>query len=200
MSDLKAKFLYTTVDSVKVRLAGKVQFQEDCNSLQNGELPDLLLLQLIRDAETETEQDLRSRYSVPFRSIRTGQYCDLPDHSQRALRKVVDLKAVQYILDTDFGRGTHISGKTYSEVAEDAYKVSVKKLLGMDMQGEESKRFKFSPPLEDLMLAYSNSKADDGIRGTIINTDASIDSASYAAEQINDPSQSYLRRRGGGLL
>jgi hypothetical protein len=70
----------------------------------------------------------------------------------------------------------------------------------MDMQGEESKRFKFSPPLEDLMLAYSNSKADDGIRGTIINTDASIDSASYAAEQINDPSQSYLRRRGGGLL
>jgi phage gp36-like protein len=71
MSDLKAKFLYTTVDSVKVRLAGKVQFQEDCNSLQNGELPDLLLLQLIRDAETETEQDLRSRYSVPFRSIRS---------------------------------------------------------------------------------------------------------------------------------
>ena len=60
-------------------------------------------------------------------------------------------------------------------------------------------RFKYSPPLQDLLLAPSNQEADDGIRGTIINTDASIhDAVSYAKRQIDNPARSYVGLRGWG--
>lgn len=191
--------LYTTIDNVKIRLANKIQFQKNSNVVEDGEMPDQLLSQLIVDAETEVEQDLRSRYAIPFQSASKGSFQNLPDHSQRALRIAVDLRAVIIILETDFGRGTHISGDSYSKEDKERYEDTINKLLGRDAIGRNDKidRFKVSPPLEDVKLAFSNSKADDGFRGAIINTDASHDSATYAAEQINNPSRSYIGRRGG---
>lgn len=192
--------LYTTLDSVKVRLTGKVQF-ESASGLLDGELPNALLVQLIVDAETEVEQDLRSRYAIPFRSQRTNQWADLPDHSKRAIRIVVDFKAVLKILETDFGRGTHINAEGYEKDMKDRYEEQVMKLLGRDLIGDKSevKRFKVSPPLDDMLLAKNNRAADDGYRGMIINTDASThDAASYASDSVNNPSKSYIRSRGFG--
>lgn len=192
--------LYTTKDSVKVRLAGKIQFQTEAELL-DGQMPDALLCQLIEDAETEVEQDLRSRYAIPFRSKKSGTFAALPDHSKRSIRQIVDFKAVEKILATDFGRGTHINAEGYYEKTVKEYELMVNKLLGRDSIGANDKidRFKYSPPLEDMMLAPHNKEADDGYRGMIINTDASVhDEASYAAQQINDPSKSYIRRRGFG--
>lgn len=191
------KFLYTTLDSVKIRLVNKVQFQSDSKELQEGELPDELLCQLINDAETEVEQDLRTRYTIPLQSKRTKRFIDLPDHSQRAIRKVVDLKAVMLVLETDFGRGTHITAEGYVDKNASNYTREIKRLLGMDMIGEKQhERFKLSPPLEDLLLAFTNKEADDGYRGRIINTDASeVSSESYATDQVNNPSQTFLNRR-----
>ena len=192
--------IYTSVDSVKVRLANKVQFQRDATNAIEGELPNDFLCQLISDSETEVEQDLRHRYAIPFRSLRTGKYADLPDHTKRAIRMVVDLRATQMILETDFGRGTHVDGKSYAKTQEDNYQKYINKLLGRDSEGKNDKidRFRFSGPLEDLLLAVTNKEADDGYRGTIINTDASCnDSASYAARQVNNPSESYPRVRRG---
>ena len=196
-----SKILYTTVESVKVRLAGKVQFQSG-DELLDGELPNDLLCQLISDAETEVEQDLRTRYSIPFRSASKGTFTGLPDHSQRAIRIVVDFKAVLKILETDFGRGSHINAEGYEESMKARYEEQIMKLLGRDMIGDKSdvRRFKVSPPLEDVLLARSNSAADDGYRGMIINTDAGQgDAASYAADSMNNPARSYTRRGIGGL-
>jgi hypothetical protein len=196
------KPLYTTIDSVKVRLSGKVQFQSGAELL-DGELPNDLLCQLISDAETEVEQDLRSRYSVPFRSITKNTFDGLPDHSKRAIRIVVDFKAVLKILETDFGRGTHVNAEGYEKDMKDRYEEQIMKLLGRDMIGDKSdvKRFKMSPPLEDMLLAANNRFADDGYRGTIINTDSSrSDSSTYAADNVNNPSKSYIRTRGFGGL
>ena len=190
--------IYTTYDSVKVKLVNKVQFQAQEGVVADGELPNVLLNQLIKDAETGVELDLRSRYAIPFQSIRTGSYADLPDHTQRAIRKVVDLRAEFLILSTDFGRGSHINADGYTKQIEDRYTVEVDRLLGRDKEGENAKhdRFRFAPPLEDLKLSVTNQKADDGFKGMLINTDASHrDSASYAANQINDPSKSYVTRR-----
>lgn len=193
--------IYTTVSSVKIRLTNKVQFQTDPNVCIEGQIPNELLGQLIVDAETEVEQDLRSRYAIPFRSKTTGDFEGLPDHSKRALRIAVDLKAVTKILETDFGSGTHINAEDYFKTSEEHYEKQIMKLLGRDQIGQNDKidRFKYSPPLDDVLLAKSNSAADDGFRGTIINTDASThDAASYAANQINNPSKSYIRKRGFG--
>lgn len=191
--------IYTTVASVKVRLAGKVQFQRDPSAPRDGELPDDLLEQLIADAEAEVEQDLRSRYAVPFQSIRTGRYSDLPDHTQRALRTAVDQKAVMNVLMTDFGRGTHVSAEGYMESLKEHYEAYVTKLMGRDAEAKSDKvdRYRFSPPLDDLKLFKGNALGDDGYRGTIINTDGSSRGAeTYAPGQVNDPSRGIFGRRG----
>lgn len=189
--------LYTTVESVKVRLANKVQFQSGSTPIE-GELPNDLLCQLINDAETEVEQDLRSRYMIPFQSVRTGSYADLPDHTKRAIRVAVDLRCVVMILETDFGRGSHINSEGYVKSTADHYEGYVNKLLGQDKEAadKENKRHRFSPPLEDLRLATTNKEADDGYKGMIINTDANIRGAeTYAKESINNPAASYVARR-----
>lgn len=195
--------IYTTVDNVKVRLANKVQFQADPAYVQDGEIPNELLTQIIVDSETEVEQDLRSRYAIPFQSKRTRQYVDLPDHTRRALRNIVDMKCVMNILSTDFGRGTHVNADDYKKDLDDRYQAQVELLLGHDKEGANSKhdRYRFSPPLDDLLLARTNREADDGYKGMIINTDADRrDSATYAIDQVNDPSKSYIRKRGWGMM
>ena len=191
--------IYTTINSVKIRLTNKVQFQKQGEECARGAMPFELLCQIISDAETEVEQDLRGRYEVPFKSIRTGQYKDLPDHTQRAIRSVVDYWAVTMILDTDFGSGTHISGSSYSESTRGHYNSLIAKLLGRDQEanGGPHDRFRFTPPLEDLKLAASNCKADDGFRGRIINTDASENAETHAIESINNPSIRNLGYRNG---
>lgn len=184
--------IYTTYDSVKVRLANKVQFQEG-ESPVDGELPNQLLGQLIVDAETAVEQELRVRYAVPFQTVTGAPFAKLPDHSKRALRMLVDLKAVKLILMTDFGRGTHVSGSAYTKDDKEEYDLQLDRVLGQDRESSENKekRFRHSPPLEGVRLARSNRKADDGYHGMILNSDSCRDSASFAAEQINDPSQNY---------
>jgi hypothetical protein len=192
---------YTTAESVKVRLAGKVQFQRDTSTIEDGELPDALLHQLIADAETAVEQELRGRYAIPFRSKTRGTYQELPDHSKRALRMAVDMKAVMLILKTDFGRGSHIKAEDYFKELKEEFEAHVELLLGRDKEGKEKERYRYSPPLEDLALAGSNHMADDGTKGMIINTDQETrDAVTYAEEQVNDPSSGYLRGRRGGFI
>lgn len=203
MTGPQFKPIYTTYESVKVRLANKVQFQSEGTGPQDGEIPDELLGQLIVDAETQVEQDLRGRYAIPFQSKRTGSYKDLPDHSKRALRVAVDMMAVVNILNTDFGAGGHTDGEKYSKNIKTSYDAYINKLLGRDQEAASDKRdrFRFSPPLDDVLLSPTNRKADDGYKGMIINTDASnTDAASYAEEQVNNPARSYVRQRGFGGL
>jgi hypothetical protein len=58
--------------------------------------------------------------------------------------------------------------------------------------------------LQDLKLAFTNRKADDGYKGMIINTDGNRHGAEhYAEEQINNPAATYINRRvddNGGPL
>lgn len=193
--------IYTTVESVKVRLINKVQFQSAPEPL-DGELPDALLYQLIRDGEVNVELTLRSRYKVPFQSASTGKYCDLPDHSRSAIRLLCDLKAVMLVLGTDFGRGTHVSADPYYKECKAQYKDQMLLVLGFDPESkslgdtDSATRFRRAPPLDDLALAATNLEtADNGFRGKIINTDASRhDAVSYAGRQINDPSKTYIKK------
>ena len=198
---MSCKLLYTTFQSVKLRLTNKVQFQADDNKVEDGELPNDLLSQIIQDAETAVEMDLRSRYAVPFRSKSKNTWDALPDHTKRAIRQAVDYKAVAIVLDTDFGRGTKVDGEPYSNKFTKMYNDQIQLLLGRDSIGRNDKidRHKVAPPLEDLLLAASNSKADDGFRGMVLNSDPRERAVTYAEEQLNDPSTSWERTRIGGL-
>lgn len=189
--------LYTTYDNVKVLLANKVQFQTSPSVLLDGELPNALLGALISRAETRTEQDLSGRYSIPFVSCKTGVYASLPEHTKRGIQTAVDLRAVIEVLMTDFGRGTHVQGDNYYKTSLKEYNGYIEILLGRNQEAANEKRdrYRFSPPMTDLKLAFTNRKADDGYKGMIINTDGSRHGAeSYAEEQINNPSTSYINR------
>jgi hypothetical protein len=200
MSQVLQGPIYTTVDNVKVRLANKIQF-ETPGGLLDGEMPNALLCQLIKRAETKVELLLRSRFAIPFRSARTAKFCDLPDHTKAALQTVIDDRAVMEILKTDFGRGTHTNAENYYKDLDKDFKDGINHLLGRDYEGANAKhdRFRFAPPIEDLALATSNCKADDGFKGMIINTDNCPNVTNYAEDQINNPSQNWLRRRVHGL-
>lgn len=197
-----SKPLYTTVASVKVRLANKVQFQAGIEPV-DGELPDELLCQLISDAETDVEMELRSRYAVPFTSIKTGSYARLPDHTQRVIRKLVDARAAMLVMAIDFGTGTVVDAEKYYKSVKEQYEDNIQLALGRDRIGRNDKidRHKVSPPLDDLMLALTNSMADDGYRGTVINTyapsDCYPDAVGYADDQLDNPADSFTRRSPG---
>lgn len=202
--------IYTTVDSVRVRLSGKVNFQDKPeDEVEQGQLSEQLFRQLIRDAEVQVETDLRGRYAIPFQHCKTEKFSDLPDQSKRALRRVVDQRAVIEVLTTDFGSGTHVSGKEYSDDLLEKYQDAIDGLLGADRESRESnnagngvKRYRRTPPLEHVKLARGNEKADDGYKGKIINTDASTDDLStFAEEHVNDPSRTYAGPiRAGNLF
>ena len=195
---MSGQILYTTVDSVKVRLTNKVQFQSDPAQLVDGEMPNELLLQLIQDAETDVENALRARYAIPFQHTSGKTFAELPDHTRRAIRKLVDSRAVMLILDNGFGAGTHIDSSKYYDKTEANYTQGLREALGQDLEGQEfdQKRFRRAPPLDCLRLAPSNSKADDGYRGMVINTDQSEeDAVTYAERQLNNPAQGFLGRR-----
>lgn len=190
--------LYTTYANVKVLLANKVQFQTSPTELLDGELPEALLGALISRAETRVEQDLCSRYAIPFTSIKYKEYKFLPDHTKRGIQTAVDLRSVMEVLMTDFGRGTHVNGETYFKNSLKEYDGYIDILLGRNREAANPKhdRFRFTPPLLDLKLAFSNSKADDGFKGMLINTDSNRFGAEiYAEEQINNPAATYINRR-----
>lgn len=192
--------IYTSVEGVKVLLTNKVQFQADPKNLIEGELPNLLLCSLIVRAETRVEMDLRNRYAVPFQSKRTCRFQDLPPHTIRAIITAVDLRAVMEVLMTDFGRGTHVNAESYYKNSKSEYDGYIEELLGRNPEAKNEKhdRYRYTPPLDDLLLAPTNKEADDGYKGMIINTDANRHGAEiYAEEQINNPAATYINRRLG---
>lgn len=181
--------IYTSIDSVKVRLAGKVAFK-DRDSNNPRAIPDELLGQLIVDAETAVEQDLRGRYFIPFQHTTQKTWDALPDHSKRAIRTIVDTMAVIMILRYSFGSGTHITGDGYQKLMQDQYDGLLRRLLGQDLEGNEfgQRRFRRTPPLEDVKLSDSN-VADDGMRGMVADARPRdpYSTENFAARQINDP-------------
>jgi len=198
--------IYTTVQSVKVRLLNKVQFQQSSEVLLDGELADDLLLQLIIDAETDVEKALRGRYAIPFRSITHNTFANLPNHTQRAIRQAVDMKAVCKVLGTDFGSGTAVNGDNYRKTTMEDYEETIRELLGMppkDASDEQIRAMRTftRPPLEDLLLAASNSKADDGYKGMIQVSNPHGDPRHgperFAADHINNPATAIAPLNGG---
>ncbi len=192
--------IYTTAESVKVRLNGKVAFQTG-NEASHREMSNELLGQMIVDAETAVEQDLRGRYAIPFRSKTTNTWEQLPDHSKRAIRTIVDQKAVILILMDSFGSGSHINADGYLKNATENYELLLRRLLGQDMEGAEfgEKRFRRTPPLDDVKLAATNVN-DSGAIFAPVDAGARPDrltAAEYAASQTNDPSLSNSFFSGG---
>lgn len=191
--------LYTTLDNVKVLLANKVQFQSSADYAQDGELPDALLGALISRAESYVEQELRGRYKIPFQDFETQRFCDLLSHTKRQIQTVVDLKAVHEALTTDFGRGSNINAEAYAKSSKDGCDEKITLLLGRNQEaaGSQHNRFRFTPPLDRMALAPTNSEADNGFRGTIINIDASHDCIESNAEHaLEDKAYPFLLGRG----
>lgn len=181
--------LYITLEDVKVRLAKKVRFTENPDH-DDDAMPVALAKRLINEAEGQVEQVLSQRYAAPFQTQAGQPFRCLPERpTKEILRTLCELKAVMRILETDFGSGTAVDGSKYMENLEKRYKAIVEELLERKEDDVKSYINWKRPPLPGLMLAAHNELTDDGYSGEVVHvTDGR---GGYAADQVNDPSQSF---------
>lgn len=182
---------YIGLEALKIRLAGKVRFTEDPDN-QPDRMPVSLANRLISEAEGHVEYDLSPRYEAPFQTDAGLAFDKLPDRpTKETLRTMCELQAVLRVLETDFGSGSAVNAKAYTESLEKRYGKMVERIL--EKRKEHSQVWKY-PPLPCLRLAYFNEAGDTGYTGQVIVTNVTGDGG-YPAKQINDPSEDFLNGR-----
>lgn len=182
---------YIKFDDVRVRVVGKVRFQDPNAPLDENRMSVTLANRLIDEAEGQVEMDLSPRYFAPFQAS-DGKYASLPDApTKNVIRTLCELQAVMRILETDFGSGTAIDAQKYIGQIEKRYKKMIDEniLAKFSDDYKDSKQWKF-PPLPGLKKPNHNSEADDGFAGMVTVT--SNGQGAYASEQIDDPSESFF--------
>jgi len=180
---------YITFEDVRLRLIGKVQFTTDVND--DNKMLQALAERLIDEAEGVVEYDLSPRYYAPFQTDAEAPFADLSlNPTKQILKTLCELKAVERILETDFGSGTAVQGDKYMKSVADRYKTMTENLLAKKKDGAtDSQGWKY-PPLPGLRLNYMNTAADDGYMGSVIVANGS-DSQGYARGQVNDPAFNF---------
>lgn len=178
--------LYTKVNDVKVRLAGKVRFTDDSDT-EPDKMNNALLKRLIAEAEGDVEQDLSPRYAAPFQTVDGEAFSNLPERpTKEYIRTMVELKSVMRVLETDFGSGTSINADEYMEKLQTRYDAMKDKQLE---KRPNSFNQWFYPPLPSMRLNYFNEPADDGFAGRIFVTGQG--DGDFPQKQINDPSENF---------
>lgn len=183
---------YIKFEDVRLRLAGKVRFQDASGADQDNRMPITLANRLIDEAEGQVEMDLSPRYAAPFLSMSKGTFELLPDRpTKNVIRTLCELQAVIRILETDFGSGSAIDAMKYIATIEKRYKAMINDnvLAKFSDDYKDSRQWKF-PPLADLKKAQHNTEADDGFAGMVTITDRG--EGLYPVEQIDDPSENWF--------
>ena len=192
---------YTSIEAVKVRLQGKVQFTDDPEATgEDGKMTLALLTNLISEAEGQVEMDLSPRYLAPFATTNGQPFANLPARPTRAIIKTLcELMSAMRVLETDSGRASASDGSKYFETQAKRYKAIV---FGAETEDGASltpglmshKKGTYNtyalPPLPGLKLNYQN-KADTGFHGVVVN-DSNFGDGNFPAGQINDPSEGFF--------
>lgn len=184
---------YITEDDVKELTLGKVQFTED--AAEKNKMQITRLKTLISEAEAEVDLDLSLRYQTPITGPNDEKFSDLAKSTVTAgasqlIKTLCRLQSVMKILDTDYGRGSVVDASKYYETLKKRYdSIMFDRLVKKRKDVEDSDQWMY-PPLP-LKMAWFNTAADDGFRGTVLSFSHSGDGA-YPAEQINDPSESFF--------
>jgi hypothetical protein len=188
--------IYISLTQVQARLAGKVSIDD------SGEDPNKisaqLALELMDQAEGDVELSLSPRYAAPFQTDGGQPFqalCERP--TKRIIRTLCLNAAVMYILGTDFGKGSAVSGDEYIKELRKQSKSIIDRLMQREKSDEkELYRQWMYPPLPGLRLTVSNAASDDGFGGQIWLT--GHDSGAFAANQADDPEATFWNGLGGG--
>lgn len=185
------KILYTRIQEVKNRLAGKVEFTIEPDD--ETAMSEQLLKRLIAESEGEVEFDLSPRYGAPFTTRDGLPFSSLPDRpTQEIIRTLCELKSVVRVLETDFGMGGGaVDSSDYTNKSQERYDLIVKKLVSRRSEDDDQNQYRY-PPLPGLALAYFNSEADDGFRGMVLTTNSGSSSMDYPKDRINSPDESFF--------
>jgi hypothetical protein len=182
---------YVTFEDVRLRLVGKVRFQDGTDDDDNR-MPRALAIRLIDEAEGQVEQDLSPRYATPFVHESANTFKALPDRpTKNIIRTLCELKSVIRILETDFGAGSAVDGEKYLRILEKRYRAIIGDniLAKFSDEYQSSRQWKF-PPLPGLALNWFNKHADDGYVGGVYVSSSS--DGDYPERRINDPAESFF--------
>lgn len=179
---------YIDFEDVRIRLIGKVSFTEDEDD--ENKMSKTLANRLIDEAEGVVEYDLSPRYAAPF-TVKDGSFADLPTSpTKEILKTLCELKAVERILETDFGSGTAVNGDKYKDSISKRYTSMVDRILAKKKdKGADAGGWMY-PPLPGLDLNYMNTEADDGYMGSVIVA-SGTETMGYAAHQVNNPAVNF---------
>lgn len=180
---------YIRFEDVRLRLIGKVRFDEDGSD--PNKMSRALAIRLIDEAEGQVEMDLSPRYAAPFVHPDTNTFAGIPDRpTKNILRTLCELKAVIRILETDFGAGTSVDGAKYIATLAKRYKDMLDNniLAKFTDDYKPTRQWRF-PPLPGLKKSWFNDQADDGYAGMVLVTSDS--DGAYPAGQINDPAEDF---------
>ena len=176
--------VYHSLQDVSVRLVGKIRFTENPDTEQD-KMPMDLVRVLMNESEGQVEVDLSPRFFAPFQTIAGTAFSNLPARpTKEYIRNLCIMQSVLRILETDFGRGTAMSGEAYTKKLEERYAAMIKKVTE---RREDDQRW-VVPPLEGLKLAIHNSESDDGYAGMPIHSSQSEGEDNFPSRRINDPS------------
>lgn len=183
---------YVTLDQVEKRLQGKVRFttdEDDDNKMQES-----LALELIDEAEAEVEMRLSIRYEIPFQTTDGAAFDNLPTVTKNQIKAVVLSEAIKRVMMTDFGRGSVAGGEEYAKSAIKVAEETINRLI--EIRDGQFNHFRY-PPLPGLLLSAANEAADDGFAGRVLSTSDGY--GSYAADQMNEPSETVFSRNPNNL-
>jgi hypothetical protein len=182
---------YITLQDVKIRLIGKVEFDEGTLS-QNDDvyvLSDELLIDFICQAESEVEVDLSKIYTVPFVTFDTPPlpYLNLAPTALNFLRKLFITKSCLIVMDTEYGNDTGVKGQSFIANLTRQYDNSIKNMMKRTPEG----RFE-TPPVYGLSVNNNRFMADKVLSAPTAMVLEQFDSLGYANSRMTDPSRSIF--------
>ena len=176
--------LYCNVERVKTYLVSKVSVADEPED--DNVMSTAFLRILMEEAEQEVEQLLSQRYAVPFQTNDGQAFKNLVERpTQGTIRTLCELLSVLRVLETDFGRGSAVSGEEYAKMLQKRFDAMVDRQVG---RVKDSRQWKY-PPLQDLRLASHNTESDDGYAGVVLHS--TMGDGGFPAGQINDPSETF---------
>lgn len=185
---------YVLEADIELFTRGKVEYTDDVEDKNRYERT--LLRAMIDEAEGEVEMDLSPRYEAPFQGKNGEAFKTLPKTTFNVIRALVRNKATIKVLESRYGRGNNVDGSKYSETLRKQYDAILDDRILLKRDGQKSGIQWAYPPLPNLKTSYFNS-ADDGFFGAVLSQTDSGGDTGYAAEQINDPSDTFFGLSGG---
>jgi hypothetical protein len=177
---------YITLDDVKSRLIGKVEFDDGTLNQPDDMyvLSDDLLSQYVCQAESEVEFELSPIYVIPFVTDSNPPlpYIDLDATAYNLLRTLFLNRACIMVMETEFAKDTGVKGEHFIDNMNAQYK----RIMGNLTKRSPEGRFLY-PQIGNLAVNGSRFVVTGTLGAPVASGGGDTSALEYANRQGNNP-------------